>query len=113
VAVLNATQEESASGGVIAGVPGLADQVAKEVVKPAGFAIGEKANASSGFPETVVMFEPGEGETADQLATEVADQLGETPVAPIVAEVAALAGGAPVVLVVGQDDAEALGGTAG
>ena len=109
VAVLNATQEESAAGGTIAGVPGLANEVAKQVVKPAGFGIGEKDNATSSFPESVVMFESGEEETAQKLANAVADKLGETRVEPITAEVADLAGGAPVVLVVGQDDAEALG----
>jgi hypothetical protein len=36
----------------------------------------------------------------------VADQLGETPVAPIIDEVSQKAGGAPVALVIGQDDAE-------
>jgi hypothetical protein len=113
VAVLNATQEQSASGAVIAGVPGLADTVAKEVVKPAGYAIGEKTNASSGFPETVVMFEPGDEEAARELASAVSGELGATGVEPIVPDVAALAQGAPLVVVVGQDDAETFGGTAG
>jgi hypothetical protein len=109
VAVLNATQEQSAAGGTIAGVPGLADEVAKQVVKPAGFEIGAKTNASSGFQQTVIMFEDGEEKAAQELADSVADQLGETQVEPIVPEVADLADGAKVVLVVGQDDANALG----
>ena len=113
VAVLNATQEESESGVVIAGVQGLADEVAKEVVKPAGFAIGEKANANSGFTDSVVMFEEGEQGAAEELAAAVADQLGETDVRPIEPDVASLSGGAPLVLVVGQDDAEALGSPTG
>ena len=108
VSVLNATQDDTGAT-VIAGVPGLADDIAKEVVKPAGFAIGEKTDASSGFPETVIMFESGEEEAAQQLAEAVAEQLGETEVQPITDDVADLAGGAPVVLVIGQDDAEALG----
>ena len=60
VAVLNATQEQAADGTEIAGVQGLADVVAKQVVQPLdGFAVGEKTNADSGFDETTVMFEPG------------------------------------------------------
>ena len=59
VAVLNATQEEAADGTEIAGVQGLADVVAKQVVQPLdGFAVGEKTNADSGFDQTTVMFEP-------------------------------------------------------
>lgn len=108
VSVLNATQDDTGPTP-IAGVPGLADDIAKEVVKPGGFAIGEKTNASSGFPETVIMFEAGEEEAAQQLADAVAGQLGETEVQPITDDVADLSGGAPVVLVIGQDDAEVLG----
>ena len=59
VSVLNATQEDTVAGGEVVGVPGLADEVAKQVVRPAGFAVGEKADASSGFENTTVMFEPG------------------------------------------------------
>ena len=36
----------------------------------------------------------------------VSDQLGETPVTPMVDEVRQLSGGAPLALVIGQDDAE-------
>lgn len=108
VSVLNATQDDT--GPVpIAGVQGLAGEVAKEVVKPAGFKVGEKADATSGFETSVIMHEPGEEGAAQELAAAVADQLGETDVQPIVPDIADLAGGAPVVLVVGQDDAEALG----
>ena len=58
VAVLNATQTESeVTGEVIAGIPMLADKVADEVVKPAGYAVGEQANAASGVDETVIMFD--------------------------------------------------------
>ena len=107
VSVLNATQDDTAATP-IAGVPGLAGDIAKEVVKPAGFKIGEKADATSGFLETVIFFEPGQEEAAQQLADAVAEQLGETGTQPITDEVAELSGGAPVVLVVGQDDADAL-----
>ena len=49
VAVLNATQEETVGGGEVVGVPGLAGEVAKQVVKPAGFKIGEKTDAVVGL----------------------------------------------------------------
>ena len=110
VSVLNATQDDS--GDIpIAGVPGLAGDIAKQVVKPAGFAIGEKTDAPSGLSTSVVMFDPeqeGSEEAGAELADAIAGQLGETKVQPIVPEVADLSGGAPLVLVVGQDDAQAL-----
>lgn len=106
VAVLNATQIEDAAGVEIQGVEGLAAKVADEVVKPAGFKVTKEATAASGFEETTIMFEQGAEEEADRLAEAVADQLGETPVTPIIDEVSQKAGGAPVALVIGQDDAE-------
>ena len=107
MAVLNATQEEAADGTEIAGVPGLADVVAKEVVNPLeGFGVGEKTDATSGFDETTIMFEPDNEADADELAAAVTDQLGEPEVLPMIAEVRDLAGGAPLALVVGADDAD-------
>ncbi len=105
VSVLNATQEEAA-GTVIAGVEGLADVVAKEVVKPAGYKVGEKTDAASGFEQTTIMFEPDNEEEADELAAAVADQLGETEVTSMIGEVRDRAGEAPLALVVGKDDAD-------
>lgn len=105
VSVLNATQEEAA-GTVIAGVEGLADVVAKEVVKPAGYKVGEKTDAASGFEQTTIMFEPDNEGDADDLAAAVADQLGEPEVTSMVGEVRDRAGGAPLALVVGKDDAD-------
>ena len=94
VSVLNATQDDS--GAVpIAGVPGLAGDIAKQVVKPAGFAIGEKTDAPSGLSTSVIMFDPdqeGAEDAAAELAAAIADQLGETKVQPIVPEVAELCG---------------------
>ncbi len=104
VSVLNATQEDTVAGGEVVGVPGLADEVAKQVVRPAGFAVGEKADASSGFENTTVMFEPGSDQEADQLAKAVSDQLGEPDVTPMIGEVRDLAGNAPLALVIGRDD---------
>jgi len=105
VAVLNATQID-ADGAEIAGVRGLAAKVSEQVVRPAGFKVVSEETAASGFDETTVMFEPGAEEEANALADAIADQLGEAPVLPMIDEVSELAGGAPVALVIGQDDAE-------
>ncbi len=111
VAVLNATQVEAADGTEIQGVQGLAAKVADEVVKPAGYKAGKETDATSGLPETVIMFETGEDASANEteaeaLAKQVADQLGETSVTAMTEEVRALSGGAPLALVIGADDAE-------
>ncbi|HSI82037.1 MAG TPA: LytR C-terminal domain-containing protein [Solirubrobacterales bacterium] len=107
VAVLNATQVIGADGVVIQGVPGLADQVAEDVIRPAdGFRPGNRDNATSGFDQTTIMFEPGARQAATSLAAEVAASLGEAPVEPMIEEVRDLAGGARLALVVGSDDAE-------
>jgi hypothetical protein len=106
VAVLNATQVDEGSVPIEA-VAGLAGKVATEVIKPAsGFKAGSEETAASGFEETTIMFEPGREADADELAQTVADQLGETPVTPMIDEVRGLSAGAPLALVIGQDDAE-------
>ena len=106
VAVLNATQLQDSAGTEIQGVEGLAAKVADEVVKPAGFKVGKEETAASGFDETTAMFESGAEEQAKELAEAIADQLGDTPVIPMIDEVRELTGGAPVALVIGQDDAD-------
>jgi LytR cell envelope-related transcriptional attenuator len=104
VTVLNATQVEAADGTEIQGVPMLAAKVADQVVRPAGYAIARTDDAASGTERTVVMYEPGAEDDAAKLAERVSDELGSTETQPIVAEVAGLAGDAPLVLVVGLDD---------
>ena len=106
VAVLNATQEESVGGGEIAGVQGLAGVIAKAVVQPTKFAVGVKTDAPTGFDETTVMFEPDNEEDANELADDVADQLGRPEVTPMIGEIRDVADGAPLALVVGRDDAD-------
>ena len=107
VAVLNATQEQAADGTEIAGVQGLADVVAKQVVQPLdGFAVGEKTNADSGFDQTTVMFEPAAEADANELAAGVADQLGEPEVLPMIGEIRDRSGEAPLALVIGRDDSD-------
>ncbi len=112
VAVLNATQvEDTVTGEPIAGVQGLAGVVAKQVIKPAGFAIGVKEDAASGFDKSVIMFEPGSEADADELAAAVEGKLGETGVAPMIGEVRDLADGATLAFVIGADDADFGGGS--
>jgi hypothetical protein len=111
VAVLNATQEETATGP-IAGVQGLAGKVADKVVKPAGYKAGAETDATSGLPETVIMFDDSSKQASEnekeagKLADAVADDLGETNIVPMTAEVSDLAKGAPLALVIGADDAD-------
>jgi hypothetical protein len=106
VAVLNATQVDEGPVPIEA-VAGLAGKVADEVVKPAsGFKAGPEETAASGFEETTIMFEPEAEADAEEFAGAVADQLGETPVTPMIDEVRQLSGNAPLALVIGQDDAE-------
>jgi len=113
VAVLNATQEEdTVTGEPIAGVQGLANKVADEVVKPAGYKAGAETNAANGLAETVVMFETGDDaattaaneEAAGELADAVAKKLGDTQLVPMTDDVRELAKGASLALVIGADD---------
>jgi LytR cell envelope-related transcriptional attenuator len=106
VAVLNATQVEEGPVPIEA-VSGLAGRVASEVIKPiSGFKVGTEETAGSGFQETTIMFEPEAEAEAEDLARAVAGELGETAVTPMINEVRELSAGAPVALVIGQDDAE-------
>jgi hypothetical protein len=111
VAVLNATQIEE-NGTVIQGVQGLASEVADKIVKPVGFKAPRslQRDAPTGFPESVIMFKPGEDAAADELASGVQDKLGTTSVEEMTDDISAVAGGAPLVLIIGQDDANVFGG---
>jgi hypothetical protein len=106
VAVLNATQTEDSQGNPIAGVPGIADRVAVQVLDPADYPIGRKDDAPTGVPESVIMFEPDHQAQASQLAEAIEPELGPTKVEPMIQDVRDLAGGADVALLVGLDDAE-------
>jgi hypothetical protein len=97
VAVLNGTAPE---GGV--GVPGTA-KAASVFVKDAGWKVGDVGDVGS-FPTSSVMFDDGFKSDAKKLAADLSDQLGDLDVVPITSEVADVAGGAQVALVVGQDD---------
>ena len=97
VAVLNGTAPE---GGV--GVPGTA-KAASVFVEDAGWKVGEVGDAGS-FPTSSVMFEDGFKSDAETLAVDLSGQLGDLDVIPITPEVADVAKGADLAVVVGQDD---------
>jgi hypothetical protein len=107
VAVLNATQVEQAGGTVIQGVPGLADEIADEVVRPVrGFRPGRRDNAASGLEETLIMFDRGARQDAQRLADEIEPMLGTVRAEPMTPEVRDRAGGADLAIIVGQDHAD-------
>jgi hypothetical protein len=100
VAVLNGT---APPGGT--GVPGVADRVSQSV-KDAGFTVGAVDNAGSFSASTVMWTGSAENQAkAEELAEGLAAILGETTVVEMTPEVEAVAGGAEIALVVGQDDA--------
>lgn len=101
VAVLNATQSDG-----VAGVAGLADKVADEVVKQLGYPLGARTDAPTGSPETVVLYKPGREGEAAQLAREVEKQLGETQTGEMGPDIEDTADGAPLALVIGVDDSQ-------
>jgi hypothetical protein len=98
VAVLNGT---APPGGT--GVPGIADRFSQNVTD-AGFEVGAVDNAGSFTVSTVMWSGSGEAE-AEKLAEALSPTLGEVTVIEMTPEIEALAGGADVALVVGQDDA--------
>jgi hypothetical protein len=111
VAVLNATQIEE-NGTEIQGVQGLASEVADKIVKPAGFKapLDLQRDAPTGFPDSVIMFQPGEDNAADELASKVDKDLGDTSVEEITDDISAITKGAQLVLIVGQNDDNVFGG---
>jgi hypothetical protein len=104
VAVLNATQTVQ-DGVEVQGISGLADKVASEVVKQEGYPTGTKTNAPTGFAETVIMYKPDFEGDAAELARSVQGKLGETGTQEMTDEIQSASNGAPLVLVVGADDA--------
>lgn len=104
VAVLNATQVDDVAVPVPA-VGGMADVVASEVVRPAGFRVPVRADAPAGEETSVIMFEPGAESAAQDLADAVEQYLGETETTAMTAEISDLAEGTDLALLVGQDDA--------
>jgi hypothetical protein len=93
VAVLNGTA-----------VAGLAGSYG-DMVESNGFQLGAVANTSSAQDESIVMFKPNNGASAHKVAT----ALGISGVRPMTEEIAQVAEGAPVAVVVGEDNASSAG----
>ncbi len=93
VTVLNGTAVEG-----LAGTYG-------DMVERRGFQLGAVSNSRSSFADSVVMFAPGKGREAHR----VADSLEISRVRPMTAEIASLSAGAPVAVVIGEDNASAAG----
>lgn len=104
VAVLNATQVDDPTAPV-SGVPGLANVVGSQVVESAGYELGASTDAPAGEEVSLIMFQEGAEADAEELAAAVEEMLGPIEVAPVTPEVAALANEAPLILLIGLDDA--------
>ncbi len=85
-------------------VPGLAASYGNEVER-SGYKLGEVTNSASSFVDSVVMFEQGSGREAHR----VANELGISQVRLMTSDIAAVSGGAPVSVVVGEDNASSPG----
>ena len=81
-------------------VPGLAGSFGNEV-EHKGFQLDEVGNSSTSFVESVVMFERGHAREAHRVAA----ALGISKVRLMTSDIASASGGAPVVVIVGEDNA--------
>lgn len=93
VTVLNGTAVEG-----LAGTYG-------DMVERKGFQLGAVTNSRSSFTDSVVMFSQGNGREAHR----VADSLQISQVRPMTTEIASLSAGAPVAVVIGEDNASTAG----
>jgi phage shock protein PspC (stress-responsive transcriptional regulator) len=89
VTVLNGTAVEGLAGSY------------GDMVERGGFQLGAVTNSRSSFADSVVMFEQGNGREAHRVAT----SLGISRVRPMTSEIASLSAGAPVAVVIGEDNA--------
>lgn len=76
-----------------------------DMVERRGYQLGAVTNSRSSFSESVVMFQRGNGRAAHR----VADSLEISRVQPMNTEIASLAAGAPVAIVIGEDNAATAG----
>ncbi len=76
-----------------------------DMVERKGFQLGAVTNSRSSFSESVVMFKQGSGREAHRVAT----ALEISQVRPMTSEIASLAAGAPVAVVIGEDNASTAG----
>jgi hypothetical protein len=85
-------------------VPGLAATFGDRIEKH-GFQLGAVTNSSSSFAESVVMFDQGKGREAHRVSAAL-----EIPrVRPMTSEISSAAAGAPVAVVIGEDNASSAG----
>jgi len=99
VAVLNGT---AASGTT--GVPGLADEVAREV-KSDGFKVGAVGDVE-GAADTFAMYKPGNEAQARQVADELSKELSGIKLQQMTGEVRAVAEDADVAIVIGLNNSQ-------
>ncbi len=85
-------------------VPGLAATFGDKVEKH-GFQLGAVTNSSSSFAESVVMFRRGDGREAHRVAA----ALSISRVQPMTSEISSVSAGAPVAVVIGEDNASSTG----
>lgn len=81
-------------------VPGLAARYG-DMVEGNGFELGAVTNSATSFVDSVVMFEPGKAREAHR----VADALQISQVRAMTSDIASVSGGAPVSVIVGEDNA--------
>jgi hypothetical protein len=81
-------------------VPGLAAEFGDKVERK-GFQLGAVTNSSTSFSESVVMFERGHAPEAHKVAA----ALGISQVRLMTADIESVSGGAPVSVIVGEDNA--------
>jgi LytR cell envelope-related transcriptional attenuator len=89
VTVLNGTAVEGLAGSY------------GDMVERKGFQLGAVTNSRSSFEDSIVMFAPRKGREAHRVAA----ALQISRVRPMIGEVASLAAGAPVAVVIGEDNA--------
>jgi hypothetical protein len=85
-------------------VPGLAATFGDKVERR-GFQLGAVTNSSSSFANSVVMFRDGSGRSAHRVATALEIQR----VRPMTSDIVSAAAGAPVAVVIGEDNASSTG----
>jgi hypothetical protein len=93
VTVLNGTAVEGLAGSY------------GDMVERSGFQLGAVTNSRSSFADSVVMFEQGNGREAHRVAT----ALEISRVRPMTSEIVSLSAGAPVAVVIGEDNASSAG----
>lgn len=85
-------------------VPGLAATYG-DMVEGRGFELGAVTNSATSFVDSVVMYEPGKAREAHR----VADALQISQVRAMTSDIASVSGGAPVSVIVGEDNATTAG----